>query len=57
MNKSKRLRLERQAYLTKRRELEIICNIQKQKETAKFIQDFLAIGQEVDEELKQEVVV
>lgn len=57
MNKSKRLRSERQAYLTKRRELEIIFSIQKQKETSKFIQDFLAIGQEVDEEIKQEVVV
>ena len=57
MNKPKRLRLERQAYFTKRRELEIIFSIQKQKETSKFIQDFLAIGQEVDEEIKQEVVV
>jgi len=54
MNKSKRLRLERQVLKNER----LILEIEKLRfERMKLIEEMLSIGQEVDEELKQRVVV
>jgi hypothetical protein len=50
MNKSKRLRLERQAYLSKRRECELLIARERQK----LIETFISLGIEVDKELLQE---
>jgi hypothetical protein len=53
MNKSKRLRLERQAVKSFKLSLEA----QLQLERMKLYEDIKRLGQEVDEELKQTVVV